>query len=297
MEDLTMTYNNNSKQKRDVHREITDKIIAKLTAGNVGEWKKSWSSLINDLPLRATGEPYQGINTLILALEGRGNPYWFTYKKAKELGGQVRKGEKSTVVVFFKPIKVTDKKTEEETVIPYAKGFNVFNAEQIDGLPEKFFPTDDPQHNEPRLDDADAYIKRTGAEIRHGGGRAFYSPAQDFIQLPQFDQFDNAQAYYGAALHELTHWTKAKKRLDRNYKTSSGTKDYAREELVAELGACFLTATLNIETEVREDHIQYLANWLQLLRDDKRAIFRAAAAAQKAVNFLNGLQTEQAVAA
>jgi antirestriction protein ArdC len=285
------------KQKIDIHQAVTDSIIAKLEAGP-DVWKKTWSTMASGgLPTRFTGQHYQGINLLVLAMQGRPNPNWMTYKQAKEVGGQVRGGEKGTMVVFFKPLKV-EKDGKEET-IPLLRQFTVFNADQIDGLPAKFYPApQDAVHAEPRIEDAEAYLSATKANIRHGGDRAFFSPQQDFIQLPEFDQFDDAVAYYGAAMHELVHWSGGEKRLDRDLKNQNGTKDYAKEELVAEIGAAFLTATLGIETEVRDDHAQYLAHWLTILRDDKKAIFKAAAMAQKAADHLDGYQpTEQEQAA
>jgi antirestriction protein ArdC len=280
------------KQKRDIHQEVTDAIIAKIENGT-GTWKKSWATGLGGVALRANGKPYKGINQLILMFAGYSNPNWMTYKQASELGGQVRKGEKSTTVVFFKPLKVEDKKTGEEKTVPLLRAYNVFNAEQVDELPARFYPTTDAKHSEPKIAEAEAYLAATGAEIRHGGDRAFFSPQQDFIQLPNFDQFDDASSYYGTAMHELVHWTGHESRLDRNLKTAHGTKDYAREELVAELGAAFLTTGLNIETEVRDDHAEYLAWWLAILKEDKKAIFKAATAAQKAVSFLDDLQSAE----
>jgi antirestriction protein ArdC len=230
-------------------------------------------------------------------LAGRANPHWMTYKQVEGLGGQVRGGEKGTGIIFYKPLKVDDRDFPgTEITIPMLKTYTVFNAEQVDGLPEKFYPekSGDAQHNEPRLEEADAYIKATGAEIRHGGDRAFFSPGGDFIQSPDFDAFFSAEEYYATNLHELIHWSGGEKRLDRDLTTSFGTKDYAREELTAEIGAAFLAGALNISTEVREDHAQYLASWLKVLKEDKRAIFKAAALAQKAVDFLDAFSTQEA---
>jgi antirestriction protein ArdC len=277
------------KQRLDIHQIVTDQIIAKLEEGTA-KWKKSWATVAGGLPLRENGQPYKGINVLILMIQGRSNPNWLTYKKASELKGQVRSGESGTKVVFFKSLTVEDKVTGEDRRIPMLRSFTVFNAEQIDDLPDRLYPKADERHSAPRLDDADAYITATGAVIAHGGDRAFYAPSRDSIQLPEFDTFDSPVAYYGTAFHELVHWTGAETRVDRDIKNSFGTPDYAREELVAELGAAFIAATMNIETEVRDDHAEYLAAWLKVLKEDKKAIFKAAAAAQKAVDFLDGLQ-------
>lgn len=279
------------KKKLDIHQLVTDQLIAKLESGTK-DWKKSWATVAGGLPLRVTGQHYKGINLLILMLAGRAAQTWMTYRQAVELGGQVRGGETGTKVVFFKTLVVEDRDDpEKEKEVPMLRTFTVFNVEQIDGLPERFYPKPgEAQHAEPRLEDADAYIKATGARIDHGGDRAYYQPGTDSIRLPEFDQFETAVAYYGTAMHELVHWTGADHRLERNLKTPFGTKDYAREELVAEIGAAFVCAGMNIESEVRDDHAAYLAAWLKILKEDKKAIFKAAAAAQKAVDFLDGLQ-------
>jgi antirestriction protein ArdC len=279
------------KLKRDIYQEVTDTIIAALEAGTA-PWQKSWAACGTAFPTRVTGEQYRGINVMILAMQGRSAPTWMTYKQAAELGGNVRKGEKAATITFFKPLKV-EKDGVEET-IPLLRAYNVFNVEQIDGLPEKFYPVAaEPRHTGDRDREVDLYIRDTRADIRHGGGRAFYVPSEDYIQLPNFDQFEDAEAYYGTALHELAHWTGAEKRLDRNIKNANGTKDYAREELVAEMSAAFLTAKLGVENSPRDDHAQYLSHWLGVMKEDKKAIFKAATAAQKVVDYLDAQQTHQ----
>ena len=274
------------KKRIDIEQQVTDQLIAQLEAGT-GQWKKSWASLGGDLPTRFTGQHYKGINLFILAMTGRGNANWFTYKQAKSVGGQVRAGEKSTTVVFFKPFETKDRETGEDITIPLMRAYPVFNAEQVDGLPEKYFPVVDPDamNTDARCADVDAYIKATGAKIDHGGDSAYYVPLQHRIQLPTFEQFDNAVAYYGTALHEVGHWTKgATDKIDRS------KLSYGEEELVAEIYASMTTAKLGIESEVREDHAQYLASWLKIIKADKKAIFRAARDAQKAVDFTDSLQ-------
>ncbi len=172
----------------------------------------------------------------------------------------------------------------------------MFNAEQIDGLPADFYakPTQ-PLPLTERVEGAEAFIRRTGADIRHGGNMAFYAPGPDRIQLPPFEAFRSVEAYYATALHELTHWTRHESRLDRDFgRKRFGDEGYAREELVAELGAAFLCADLGIEGEAREDHAAYLASWLKVLKEDKRAIFQAAAHAQRAADFLFGHQERPA---
>lgn len=286
-----------NKTRRDIQKEITDVLIAKLEEGPEA-WKRSWAVVAGEMPLRVSGDRYRGINLLRLMIAGRANPNWMTFKQAKTFkGAGVRKGEKGTGIVFYKPLKIEDKETGEEKTIPLMRTFTVFNAEQIDGLPDRFYPevNTNSEHNEPRLKEAEAYLKATGAEIRHGGGRAFFSPSEDFIQSPEFDKFFSAEEYYGTMMHELVHWSGHKSRLDRDLKNAFGSKDYAKEELVAEIGAAFLSGALNISTEVRDDHAQYLASWLKVLKEDKTAIFKAAAAAQKAVDFLDAFSTEAEV--
>lgn len=275
--------------KTDVYQTVTNTIIAQLEAGTA-PWHKSWAGVDGGMPLRVTGEEYRGINVIILAMQGRSRATWMTYKQAKALGGQVRAGEKGTAITFFKPLKI-EKNGVEET-IPLMRTYSVFNVEQISGLPSKYdAPSTEPRTLDDRIDHADAYFDATGADVRHGGNRAYYSPTPDFVQMPDYDAFDDAVSYYGTLAHELVHWTGNDKRLDRFVKNADGTKDYAREELVAEIGACYIMAKLGLEITPREDHASYLASWLKVLKDDPRAIFKAAAAAQKAVDFVDAFST------
>ena len=292
-----------AKAKRDIYQEVTDSIIAKLEEG-VAPWAKSWSGGGFTLPRRSTGQHYQGINVLLLLSTGQTGEHWFTYSQAAELCGMkkdaegkwiweddkgVREGEKGTQVVFFKQLKIEDKATGEDKTIPLIRSYKVFNQNQIDGLPARFDPAPveaiNPDERRPSIE---AYIAATGAKITHGGDRAFYAPVEDRTQLPLWESFQDGIAYYGTALHELIHWTGHKTRLDRLAKRDSTA--YATEELCAELGACYLGASLGIETEVREDHVSYLQGWLSILKSDKKAIFKASTAAQKACDYLNKLQ-------
>ena len=284
------------KTKTEIQKEITDQIIAAIKAGSNGTWKRPWAiSTIAGLPTRYNGERYQGINLLILAMQGRPNKNWMTFNQAKKIGGNVRKGEKCTTVIFFKPLKVEDKVSGEEKTIPLLRAYNVFNAEQIDGLPEKFYEMrKDQSWNGKKTwegshqDSAQYYIECPSVCWNDGGDRAFYSPLTDEITLPHKNQFDSAEDYYGTALHELVHWTGHKDRCDRTYGQLKGDDNYAREELVAEIGATFLAGQLGLEQTVRQDHIQYLEGWLKILKADSSAIFEAASAAQKAVEYLDG---------
>ncbi len=179
------------------------------------------------------------------------------------------------------------------------KGYTVFNVEQVDGLPAHYYAQpENPLPLSERIAQAEAFLTGTGATIQHGGNSAFYVSARDLIQLPPFEAFKDKESYYATVLHELTHWTKPRHRLDRDFgKKRFGDHGYAREELVAELGAAFLCAELGITPEVREDHADYLGHWLSVLKEDKRAIFSAAAHAQRAADYLTGLQQKQSAAA
>ena len=291
-----------SQPRADVYERVTSRIIAELEKG-IRPWMKPWSVEHTagriTRPLRHNGTPYRGINVLLLwgeAMEkGYTAPLWMTYKQAAELKAQVRKGEHGALVVYADRITKTETDEKGEAVeheIPFMKGYTVFNVEQIDGLPAHYYAQPaNPLPASERMAQAEQFIASTGADIHHGGNQAYYSPARDMIQLPPFEAFRDAESYYGTALHELTHWTKHDRRLDRDFgRQKFGDAGYAREELVAELGAAFLCAELGITPEVRDDHAAYLGHWLEVLKADKRAIFQAAAHAQRAADYLQGLQ-------
>ena len=291
--------------KSDLYSRVTDKIIADLEAGNL-TWQQPWRAghVAGGVsrPLRAGGLPYQGINTIMLwasAMEqGFSCPFWVTYKQAQELGGQVRKGERGSPVVYAGAI--TRSETDEagndtEKHIPFLKSYTVFNAEQIDGLPEHFYARPQPEpaaEEQPeRMARADCFFQRTGATIRHGGDRAYYAPSSDHVQMPPLSAFRDAESYYATLAHEMTHWTKHRSRLNRDFgRKRWGDAGYAMEELVAEIGAAFLCADLGATPETRPDHAAYIASWLRVLKQDSRAIFTAATHAQRAVDHLNGCQ-------
>ena len=292
--------------KTDVYQKITDKIVAALEQG-VRPWHKPWNAEHAagriTRPLRANGIPYRGINILMLWAEatakGYAAPLWLTYKQAQELGGQVRKGEAGACVVYANTITrtETDQETgaEEERSIPFMKGYTVFNAEQVDGLPAQFYalaePVLDPVQ---RIAQAEAFFAATGADIRHGGDQAFYSCTNDRVQMPPFEAFQDAESYYASLAHEMTHWTRHPSRLDRDFgRKKWGDEGYAMEELVAELGAAFVCADLALTPAPRDEHAAYIAGWLKVLKDDKRAIFSAAAYAQAAADHLAGFTSKE----
>lgn len=291
----------------DLYEQVTNKIIADLEKGEL-TWRKPWSdeNLNGNVmrPLRSCDIPYTGINTLLLWIvaeeKGYRSPYWMTFKQALDMKAHVRKGEKSATVVY------ADTMVKEETdpdgvanlhKIPFLKKYAVFNADQIDGLPEAFYKRPEPPENinpEQRIEALEKFFRQTKAEITTGA-RAVYYPTPDRIEMPPFECFDDAASYYGTLAHELTHWTGHPKRLSREFNSKTDNKEgYAKEELVAELGACFLAADLGFEPVTREEHAAYIQHWLKVLHNDKRFIFHAAALAQRAVEYVNGLQPEPA---
>jgi antirestriction protein ArdC len=294
---------NSHSGRPDVYSRITDKIITDLEQG-VRPWLKPWNADHAagriTRPLRHNGIPYKGINVIMLwsasVTKGYSAPLWLTFKQSIELGGMVRKGEHGELVVYADRITrtETDAKGEEvEKAIPFLKGYTVFNAEQIEGLPAHYYARAEPPALTclERIDAADRFFAATCADIRHGGTRAFYSPHTDHVQMPPFETFRDAESYAATLAHELTHWTKHDKRLARDFgRRRHGDEGYAREELVAELGSAFLSADLGITPEVRPDHAAYIASWLTVLKGDKRFIFTAASHAQRAADYLHSLQ-------
>jgi antirestriction protein ArdC len=289
-------------ERQDVYTRITDKIVADLEQG-VRTWMKPWNAGNTAgrimRPLRFNGVPYSGINILMLWAEsvaqGFGSPTWMTFRQASELDAHVRKGEKGSLVVYANSITRTeaDERGEEsEREIHYMKGYTVFNVEQIEGLPEIYYAKPEVKTTPiERITQAEAFFAATKADIRYRGDRAYYSAEHDYIQLPVIEAFRDAESFYATLAHESTHWTKHPSRLNRDLgRKQWGDEGYAREELVAEMASAFLCADLGITPEVREDHACYIAEWLKVLKNDKRAVFTAASQAQKAVEFLHDLQ-------
>ena len=290
--------------KTDIYQRITDTIVGQLEQG-VRPWIKPWNAEHAagriTRPLRACGQPYQGINVLALwasaTAQGFCAPIWMTFKQAKELGGSVRKGEKGSPVVYASTLSrtETDESTGEESErqIPYMKGYTVFNVEQVEGLPAPFYAIAEAvQSTVERIEGAERYFSRTGAVVRHGGDQASYNVAADIVRMPPIEAFRDAESYYATLAHEMTHWTRHPSRLGRDFgRKRWGDEGYAMEELVAELGAAFVCADLELATEPRDEHAAYIASWLKTLKNDNRAIFAAAAHAQRAANHLNALQS------
>lgn len=279
----------------DLYREVTARIIEALEGG-VAPWVRPWSTGIDTLPVNAsTRRPYRGVNVVLLALEAQAHGYpldrWLTYRQADELGGQVRRGERGTTVVFWKLRKVdatADAHPDQsepdlhERVIPLLRAYTVFNLAQIDGLPEGLMASPavawEPQAR------ADELLLMSGATIHHGGSKAFYQPGSDSIHLPPRQAFPSAAGYYNTALHEVTHWTSHPARCNRQLGQRFGDNAYAAEELIAEMGSAFLCAHCRIDGELH--HAEYLSSWLRVLRTDQRAIFVVATRAQQSTDYL-----------
>jgi antirestriction protein ArdC len=284
-------------ERANLYDEVTNRIVAQLEAGLV-PWVQPWGSARTagvGLPRNAlTSLPYSGVNILLLwgAVIERGWPSqaWLTFRQAAEAGGRVRKGEHGVTVVYadrFTPKGEAERATregEEARVVPFLKRFTVFNVAQCDGLPPGLRGDPAPLQDCEIVPVAEAVIAASGVEFRVGGDKAFYAPGADFVAVPPRAAFFDPVNWHRTAFHEITHATGHAKRLNRDLTNPFGSKDYAREELVAEMGSAFLCAPLGIVPTVR--HADYLGAWLSVLREDSRAIFRAASAASKAADWL-----------
>jgi antirestriction protein ArdC len=291
--------------RTSLYQEITDKIIAELEAGRA-PWVQPWGTAAAKAPLAmprnaSTYRRYSGINVLILwdaVIEhGFSNQSWLTFRQALGLGGNVRKGERGTTVVYADRFTPEDERRraeqtgEEPGAIPFLKRFTVFNTDQCEGLPEEIAKVAPPPPQGLIEPQAEALIAATGADFRIGGARAFYSPTHDFVQVPPPQAYLEPINWHRTAYHELSHWVGHKSRLARDLSGSFGSKAYAREELIAEMAGAFVCASLGIVPTVR--HADYLGSWLTVLREDDRAIVRAASAASKAADYLLAFQPDR----
>jgi antirestriction protein ArdC len=281
-----------------IYQQVTDQIIKQLENG-AAPWVKQWQGSTSGSHNVISGKGYNGINTIILSMAEAAAGYksgaWATYKQWLTVGAQVKKGTKGTTIIFYSPVtgsKVTAS-GEEKSYHYVLKSYSVFNAEQVEGYtaapaPVKTFNS---------IAALEALAAASGADIKHGGDKAFYSPSQDFIQMPNKVDFKSEAAYYATLLHELTHWSGAESRLARDLSGRFGNEAYAAEELVAELSAAFLCAQYQIDGDLR--HAGYIASWLRVLKNDNKAIFKAAALAQKSADYIkafaNGEEAEQPV--
>lgn len=281
--------------KRDLYAEVTGRIVAELERG-AAPWIKPWSATAGqNVPQNAvTNRPYSGCNVILLWLaRGRGwaTPRFLTYKQAIEAGGNVRKGERGTKVYFVKQLQIKDDDGDETDgrLVPLMREYTVFNVAQCENMPDSIKAGKPMRVRNPDTRDAlaDEFLRSTGADVREGHGEAYYVPSQDFISIPAFEAFKGADHFYNVTFHELTHWTGHKSRLDRDLKHRFGERAYAAEELVAELGAAFLSAEFGFDSDVR--NAGYIANWIELLKADKRAFFTACSKASKAADYLRSL--------
>lgn len=282
----------------DVYATITNQIINDLEKGDL-TWRKPWNSehLASSVvrPLRFNDIPYSGINTIVLwaaaAAKGYWSPYWMTFKQATSMKATVRKGEKASQVVYadsFTKAEETAEGTTEQKEVHFLKLYHVFNASQIDGLPEAFYKTpEQPAVTQTeRIPAWERFFAETKADIFTGKKAAYYEMS-DRIEMPPYESFTEAQGYYATLAHEATHWTKHPSRLNRDFNRQKwGDEGYAKEELVAELGSCFLAADLGFVPKNLEQHAAYIQSWLKVLKDDKRFVFQAASHAQKAIEYL-----------
>ena len=292
------------KDRASLYEEITTKIMAELEAGRV-PWVQPWGSSPVCAPLAiprnaATSRAYSGINVLILwgavVESGFATQSWLTFRQALTLGAHVRKGERGTTVVYadrFIPDKAREpaqEADEQVRAIPFLKRFTVFNIEQCEGLPEGVFCSAPPVESDLIVPQAETLLRAIAIDLRIGGDRAYYDVANDFICVPPPQAFFEPVNWHRTALHELVHWTGAAHRLARDLSGSFASKKYAQEELVAEMGSAFLCASLGIVPTVR--HADYIGSWLDVLREDNRAIIRAASAASKAADYLLAFRSD-----
>jgi antirestriction protein ArdC len=287
----------------DAYQVITDRIMAQLEKGVV-PWQKPWRGG-EQMPRNLTsGRAYRGVNVFLLHAMCFESPFWLTYKQAAELGGHVKKGERACPVVFWKRLQVADK-TEPtgNKNIPFLRYYSVFNVSQCEDIPPDKIPVQNGiQREHCPITEAENIVAAMPKkpEIRHGGGRACYSPALDCVNMPQPEQFQTGQDYYSVLFHELTHSTGHESRLNRKGISGSdgewsafGSTPYAREELVAEMGAAFLSGHAGIVERTLDNSAAYIRAWLERLKEDRRLIVQAAAAAQKAADFILGTQFPQ----
>ena len=286
--------------KNKVYQIITDRIIGLLEQGTV-PWQKPWSG--NDqMPINLSSKKqYRGINVFLLAAMGYESPYWLTFLQAKKLGGTITKGEKACPVVFWKWLDPKDKQDgkglEHDRRIPMLRYYSVFNVAQCEGIDDKVPLLELPEHDFNPIEDAEQIVSNmpNKPELTHKQARAFYRPSQDLVNMPRPQLFESDEEYYSTLFHELVHSTGHASRLNRFEKDQAvafGSHTYSKEELVAEMGSAFLCNTCGIAERTLINSAAYIAGWLKRLKDDTTFVVRAAAQAQKAVDYIHN-NTEQ----
>ena len=279
--------------KVDIYTEVTNRVIERLEQG-FAPWLKPWHTE-NTLDKNiASGNEYNGINRIILGMSGFNCNIWGSFKQWKDLGANVKLHEKGTAIVFYKPVSGVKVTSEGEEVI-YNSVFTtsyIFNAEQVEGIEIKPREIED----KPFLNnvDIDNMVLNTGANIKHGGNSAYYRPSEDYINMPIKSDFNDEAGYYATLLHELTHWSGHKHRLDRTKGKRFGDTQYAFEELIAELGSAFLCEKFAVKGDIR--HEGYIASWLKALKNDNKMIFSASAYAQKSTDYIVNFEALKQVA-
>lgn len=289
--------------KKDIFQEITNDIIQSLESDN-GIWQKPWALT---LPLRGSGQYYQGINSLILSVKAFKESYifgkWLTFKQAKELGGVVKKGQKATKIFYCSSLAIKDQESnkpelgEDKKEVFFRKQYFVFNVSQIENLPDEFYQQEKTNINKDikKHDQIDQLIKYHNVKlVSQDQNNAYYQAEPDIINMPNISKFNDNDSYYATLLHEVAHWTGNKKRLNRDLESYHIKREIrAKEELVAEISSMFLSSHFNIQ-KPKQNHISYLESWLKILKKDKKIIFKASSDAQKVFNFLvNGQGKEK----
>jgi antirestriction protein ArdC len=275
-----------------VYEIVTDRIVKQLEQGVV-PWRRPWGGPDGQPRNAISRKPYRGCNVFLLASASYDSPAWLTYRQADTAGGHVRKGERGWPVVFWNIKEGVDKQTGEPRKLFILRYYTVFNVEQCDGLPSNLAGTPAPRLDFRPLDECErivAGLPSDHAPIRHVGNQACYVPTLDEVRMPTADRFDSAEAYYSVLFHELTHSTGHASRLNRNGIADVapfGSPTYSREELVAEMGAAFLCGQAGIDAPALvEQQAAYVGSWLRKLRGDVRLVVEAAAAAQRAADWL-----------
>ena len=278
-----------------IREDVTNRVVAALKSGAVPFWRQTWAKSKNSgTPTSAvSGKPYRGINRILLSLLGHESKWFATYAGWRNVGGQVRRGEKGVTAILYKPVtkkKVNDEGEEEQNSFAFMKTFSLFHISQVDGNLSRFRDAVKP-NNEPTFVDygpAEEVFAATGADVRFGGGRAFYSPSHDFIQLPPKSAFNQAHQFYSVLAHETVHWSGHESRLNRLNKFARfGSESYAVEELVAELGSAYLVNEIGLpQSHDLSNVTAYLDHWLKVLQRDHTAIFTAASAASAAADHI-----------
>ena len=279
----------------DVYQLVTDRIMAKLQQGVI-PWHRTWE--LQAPRNLITKRPYRGVNILLLGSQEYASPWWLTYHQAQELGGQVRKGEHGSLIVFWKFLhrEVEDEDGQRvERTVPLLRYYTVFNVEQVDGL------TNVPQVERPPefnpIQEAEAIVKgyKDSPPIKHNGREAYYKPKADYVSVPEPHQFENPASYYNVLFHELAHSTGHESRLGRfnSNGTPFSSEPYSREELIAEIGGNFLCGHCEIEGQVLDNSAAYISHWLKKLREDNHFIVKIAGQAQKASAYILGEEIEE----